>query len=272
MVMGPTHAASGAAAGMLAALWLPPGIGGAESLGATVLYGGVAAGAALLPDFDHPSSTVSRSGGVLTGTLSRAVAIISLGFRDATASSKDKHVKDGHRGLTHTLLFAIIIGCLVWWSAPYRWPAAVVIGLCLWWAILGLAGRWADRNPLWAIGVPAMSAAVAAFWMPGLANPEGLAVATVIGLVAHCLGDALTISGDPIFAPIVPIAGRRWWNFRLPTSLTIEADGIGNTVLMVLFGAATVALPLLLSPPIAPYVYDSTHWQWLGRAATWAWW
>lgn len=271
MVMGPTHAASGAAAGMLAALWLPPQYGGAESLAAAALYGGVAAGAALLPDFDHRTSTVSRSGGILTGVMHKAVDVVSLGFRDMTASNDDTPAKSGHRGLTHTLLFAVAIGLLVWWTAPNPAVAAGVISVALWWAILGLNGYWADRNPIAAIALPAGIGITAAFWMPGLANPEGLGVAVVVGLTMHCLGDALTITGTPLLAPIVPFGGKRWWNWRIPAVLTIKADGIGNAVLMLIFGAATVALPVLLSPTIAPALYQDWQWSWVGRAATWPW-
>src|SRR5699024_12320128 len=47
----------------------------------------VATGAALLPDIDHPGATVSRSGGLLTRPLSRAVSRAA-----------------GHRGGNHTPL------------------------------------------------------------------------------------------------------------------------------------------------------------------------
>lgn len=271
MVMGPTHAASGAAAGILAALWLPTEYGGAESLGAAVLYGGVAAGAALLPDFDHPTSTVSRSGGILTGLMHHVVDAVSLGFRSMTSSKDDDTAKSGHRGLTHTLLFAAIIGALVWYTATTPVVAAVVIGICLWWAILGLNGYWADRNPIYAVATPAIIAVAAAFWLPGLTNPKGLGVAIVVGLTMHCLGDALTITGTPLLAPLIPFGGKRWWSWRIPAPLTIKADGIGNAVLMMLFGGMTAALPIILSPTVAPMLYTSWQWEWIGRASTWAW-
>lgn len=64
MVMGPTHAASGAAAWLLTAPTLTAAVT-THTMHPTQAFVGAAvcAGSALLPDIDLPSSTVSRSFG-----------------------------------------------------------------------------------------------------------------------------------------------------------------------------------------------------------------
>ena len=84
---GVTHAAAGAVIGALVA---PPG---AKPLAAAVGWF-----AALLPDIDEPRS--------------------SLGSRVPVASWAI-HGLFGHRGVTHTLLFAVLAACGGWAVAPY---------------------------------------------------------------------------------------------------------------------------------------------------------
>lgn len=63
MVMGPTHAMSGAAAGLAVAQALPTSWGGVTSASEAFVYAGIAAGAALLPDLDSPQAlSVDHSG------------------------------------------------------------------------------------------------------------------------------------------------------------------------------------------------------------------
>lgn len=269
--MGPTHAASGAVAGLGIAVLLPESYGGATSFGAACIYGGVAAGAALLPDFDHHNSTVTNSGGTVTAVVHRGVDAASVAIRNATSTTRDARSKDGHRGVTHTLIFAAAFSRLTWQLSQFQWGAAAVIFLTLWWSVLGLAGRWADHNPIRSVAIPAGIAA-SAFWMPGLTAPTGLGVAVLVGLVMHCIGDALTSSGAPWFAPLIPFNGRRWWNFRLPKPLTIEANGVGNAVLFCVFSSATLVIPVCLSPLIAPTLYQEWAWPPLAVAAAWDWW
>src|SRR5690625_1275056 len=108
--MGGHHAISGAAA------WLA--LTGSASLGGYRLGGGVldlagpevlagavvAAGAALLPDIDHPSATIARSAGTASKLASSAVGSAA-----------------GHRGATHTLLAVVVFTVLGALAASLGW-------------------------------------------------------------------------------------------------------------------------------------------------------
>ncbi len=145
-MMGRTHAASGAA------VWLT-GCAVVDVGAATTLIGALLATmAALGPDIDHPNSTATRSLGQLPHRLVKRLAIKVYA---ATRTSQDDPVTDGHRGLTHTLVCAVVVGVLAgivahtligwWWGG-----AATVVGcaVTIGWAV-GAAGDALTRR-----GVP----------------------------------------------------------------------------------------------------------------------
>ncbi|HEY9472229.1 MAG TPA: metal-dependent hydrolase, partial [Mycobacteriales bacterium] len=120
--MGRTHALSGAV-GMLA---VTPAVAAlAPSLtphGPVALAAGtvVAAGAALLPDLDHPRATVARSLGPVTGALSKVVAAVSGGHRQATHSVAGVLLAAG--------LFGVAGSAGGWWA----WvPVTLLAGLAV---------------------------------------------------------------------------------------------------------------------------------------------
>src|ERR1041384_8301855 len=67
----------------------------------------LATGAALLPDLDHPSSTISRTFGPISAGASALINTISSFVYRTTRTRKDSNRDGGHRGLTHTLVFAL---------------------------------------------------------------------------------------------------------------------------------------------------------------------
>ncbi|RDI23253.1 LexA-binding, inner membrane-associated putative hydrolase [Rhodococcus sp. AG1013] len=150
MVMGPTHAMSGAAVGLAAAAIMPTDWGGPTSLAETLAWAGVCAGAALLPDLDHPQSTVARSFGVASQIASEGINAGSSAFYGLTRTVKDGARDGGHRTLTHTLGFAILLGvgvsALV---AAFARPAIIgTLFFTLGLAIRGLAGSHRMEAPL----------------------------------------------------------------------------------------------------------------------------
>ena len=157
MVMGPTHAMSGAAAGLLLPSILP---GMTATPAVSLSFAGVCAGAALLPDIDSPGSTVSRSLGVVTWGLSSAVNKLSWAYYSATAGPKDNHRDGGHRTLTHTGAFAVAtsigVTALTGWGGRYAVLAVLFFMASL--AIRGLLNDWAKSNG-W-IGIAAAAAAL----------------------------------------------------------------------------------------------------------------
>lgn len=228
MVMGPTHAVSGALVGLLVADVLPTEWGGPTSTAETFTFAAVCAGAALLPDLDTAQSTVARSFGPVSQVAARGLDRLSLGYYMLTKGRRDRSRRGGHRTMTHTALFATLLGAGV--SALVarfdRVAVVAVLFVTLGLALRGLANGWAKRNG-W-LAVTATSAVVAVLmwdWFPGEVGSVGLGVAVALGCATHCLGDAVTKEGIPFLAPFVPWRGERWWEFKMPRLLAIRAGG-----------------------------------------------
>lgn len=107
-MMGPAHSLSGAAA------WL--GVGAAAAAAGhpmpwpVVLVGAlICAGAALAPDLDHKAATISRAFGPVSRGLCEIVDKLSYAVYKATRMKGDPRRSGGHRTLTHTWLWAVLI-------------------------------------------------------------------------------------------------------------------------------------------------------------------
>ncbi|MFC4604307.1 metal-dependent hydrolase [Rhodococcus kronopolitis] len=228
MVMGPTHAVSGAVAGLVVAEFLPPEWGGPTSTAEVFTFAAVCAGAALLPDLDTTQSTVARSFGPASKVLAGGIDEGSLWFYRLTRGRRDPKRRGGHRTLTHTALFAIAVAFGV--SAlvvQFGRPAIVgTLFVTLGLALRGLAGGWAARSGWLVVTVLAAVLAMLFWsWYPDEVGSRALGVAVGLGCAVHCLGDAITKEGVPFLAPFVPWRGRRWWELRLPSMLSIRAGG-----------------------------------------------
>jgi membrane-bound metal-dependent hydrolase YbcI (DUF457 family) len=229
--------------GVLAGMPLP-----VVAMGAAVCAGG-----ALLPDIDCPGSlslkdgsTVVRAFGIAGEAVGKVMDGISLLVYNLTKSHDDPERHSGHRLLTHTAVFAFVLGMLTSLAAslPGTFVAAgttystgTVMALLIMWSCLhlslfGLFEKWTkkQRKKFSLVGVMVISAALTLvtasalpasaaggrFWWLGLAVGGGSAV--------HCLGDAITQDGVPFVWPI-PILGRRWRDLQLPSMLAIRAGG-----------------------------------------------
>lgn len=250
MVMGPTHAMSGAAGWLVLAPLIPQVTDVTLTPAQTLTGAAICAGAALLPDIDTPSSTVSRSFGPLTQLIAYGVSAVSSGVYAATRSRRDDSEIGGHRKLTHTLVGALLaaagVAALCGWGGK---PA--VIGLLfflLGLAVRGLMADWAKRAGWVVTTLVAAGGAGAAY----VGLPDGsyawLAVAVFVGVVLHCLGDMITREGAPLTWPI-PVRGRRWFEWAPPGFLRIRAGGLAEYALVLpactlLTVAAVAALAL----------------------------
>ena len=77
--------------------------------------------------------------------------------------------------------------------------------------------------------------------MPAMLSAPVMATAVGVGCVTHCVGDAVTRSGVPLFAPLVPVGGDRWGSVHLlPGPMRIRASGPGDSLVMVACVAALV--------------------------------
>lgn len=206
-MMGPSHAACGAAAWValtadyrlhLQELSIPVGWGLLDVGDAGVLTGAlVTAGAALLPDIDHPGGTVARSLPPLSTWLARVTCRIS----------------GGHRRGTHSVLGVAVFTALA--AAAQRigvpveglgrvWPLAALMSvLLIAFAVQVLAfvpDRVAKLN--WAAGIGL--GAVVGLYPP--AHEWWFPAAVGTGVLAHLAGDLVTTRGIHVLHPLrVPL-------------------------------------------------------------------
>jgi hypothetical protein len=238
-VMGRTHALTGWCAG----LGIAPLIGHGDLAG-SLLVGLVTAGFALLPDFDHRHSTASRYLGPLTGLLSWFLRKSSRYVYAITKGPRDEPVTGEHRHLSHTVLFAAVIGYFTAGATELggKWA---VLGVALFAVLLAEAalGDWVavvfSGAVLWWLYSFGLEAALNR--LEGLSGVLGIAVA--VGCFVHCLGDAVTVSGCPFLFPL-PIAGETWYELRPPRWLRFRTGGPVESLFM--FPVVAVGALLLI--------------------------
>ncbi|ADH66076.1 MULTISPECIES: metal-dependent hydrolase [Nocardiopsis] len=189
-MMGHSHALSGVV-GWMAVVPLVQGrefLGLSFHLGPGEIIAGslVCAGAALLPDLDHKSATVTKTYGKVTEVLSGM-----LGF-----------LFGGHRMGTHSFFFAVLMGVLVQLLALWSELAVqVFVFLLIGIALQGL-GFGLDKNKVASGVINAMATAgiTLALFTAGV-NYSWLGLAVAFGVVLHFFGDMITKMGVPIFWP-----------------------------------------------------------------------
>lgn len=186
--MGSTHAVSGAAAWVAVTATVPvlPGLGWFPLDPVAVCTGTlVCAGAALLPDADHPNATIAHAVPVLGKAATGAVGSLT----------------GGHRQGLHSVLAAVGVWFAALWLGTLMWaPAAegpsLAIGVAVATAallavtvrVLGLVAGW----PLaWLCG--ALGSAALVWFLPEQAG--WFPVCVTLGFVVHLLGDFLTVGG-----------------------------------------------------------------------------
>ncbi|MHA6625119.1 metal-dependent hydrolase [Pseudonocardia sichuanensis] len=248
-MLGVSHALSGAALG-LAVVGLVPGIG--ESAGSVLTFAAVCAGAALLPDLDHPSSTVTRRFAVASWLACYAVRPLSRLVYDLTRGRRDTG-RGSHRGLTHTVVGAVLLG-LALNLASARFGTPVLVGtlfVCLALAIKGLDALVPGPPSL--VIAAGLTYAVEHVVPGGTAGTAGwLGTAVTLGMVVHSVGDAVTESGAPLLWPL-PIRQRHWYPVGSPRPLRFRTGGKVEAWLVA--PALTLAVFLLVAfvvPGVAP--------------------
>jgi membrane-bound metal-dependent hydrolase YbcI (DUF457 family) len=238
MCMGKTHARQGVPAGIALAAFTPPLIGTPLPLALATAVTSLVIGAAVFPDIDHPEATVAHAYGPITHTLAKAIHGVSGTVYSLTRTRRDRDRDGGHRGLTHTLLFAAGMGVLTWWavSAFWLWAAAGILFVFSTFAVRALAGKWAHRHPLWTAAGAAWCAGAQTLFLWSAGQPEltarwlGLAVAA--GCVVHMVGDCMTTQGCPVFFP-VPIGGQVWRMVGTPRFLRFDTAADSGVELLL---------------------------------------
>lgn len=198
-MLGYSHATSGALAWLAAAPALnqvATAIGQDALTPQEVLVGAVAcAGAALIPDLDHPSATIAYTFGPISKSVSKLTALLA----------------GGHRQGTHSLLFSVGFGILcyvVGLSTDFfgsDTPAMVLMFLLAAFAFRGLnlvlPGTSSTFKGLVVILQAAALTWVMANYLMTDMNWWWLGLAGALGCIMHLVGDSLTPEGVPWFYP-----------------------------------------------------------------------
>ncbi|GLZ80970.1 membrane protein [Actinorhabdospora filicis] len=236
MVMGPTHALSGAAV-WLAGSAIADAFYDFHQTPAELVVGTiVCAGGSLLPDLDcagrvlknRGGSTVARAFGPVTMVMAEATERIAWGFYSITRTKKDGKRNNGHRTLTHTWFFAALIGVLFGWLG-WKFGKPAVIPILFFMIGLAMRGLMAEvaREKGWF--VVTVVSGVGAFGAARLLPPDGRAywligVAVAAGCVIHTLGDIITKMGCPLFFPL-PIKKQVWFEIGVPDKMAVKVGG-----------------------------------------------
>lgn len=259
MVMGPTHALSGAVAWLAGAGLTASMLDRPQSSKELAVYTAVCAGSALLPDLDcsgrvtanRGGATVARTFGVVSLFLAECVEKFSLGVYLMTRTRKDGKRKNGHRTFTHTWVFAGLLGygatLLV---ARYGRPAMIaVLFLTVGLAVRGLMADWARRSGWLLTTLVSVSATFLALQvLPAGLDYSLLGIAVGVGCLVHTIGDMITKAGCPVLWP-VPIGRRLWFEFSLPDPIAVRAGGaFERGALMPLLGVGAVAAAVYQIP------------------------
>ncbi|MBT8227914.1 MAG: metal-dependent hydrolase [Dactylosporangium sp.] len=262
-MMGPSHALSGAAAWLSGSLALEHlGLFHQTSLQLAVGTA-MCAGGALLPDMDvsgkvtanKGGATVAHTFGVVSLFLAECVEKLSLGVYNLTRRSGDPRRHNGHRTLTHTLVFNIALGAgtIALCAVFGKWAVIGVLFFTFAMALRGLFEKWAKRAGWIIVTLAAAAAAFGTYQqLPGGRGYPALGVALGVGGIVHLLGDLLTDRGCPLFWPI-PIRRKKLWHcVGVPDALAVKVGGKVEVLgLRTTFTAvAVLAGGLLLAPPL----------------------
>lgn len=126
----------------------------------------VAAVASYVPDIEHENSTAGRAVGKAPSKIVRKIA-------------------GGHRGLTHSLFFALLTSTLMWWIMDDRF------GVRMQWFMQALIGDVFTGN--WS--------GIWYHYLVLLGLVHSLAHAVFVGVHAHIFCDLLTVQGTAYLSP-----------------------------------------------------------------------
>lgn len=249
-----SHATSGAALGLAVAGFAPQVAAVTPSPGSVLTFAAVCAGAALLPDLDHPSSVATRRFSVFSWLACRVIRPLSAVVYDLTRGRRDTG-KGTHRGLTHTAVGALLLGLAVT-LASAAWGTPVLLAtlfVCLALAVKGLDALVPGPPSL-------VVAALLTFgvqeWVPGgVGGTAGwLGTAVTLGMLVHAVGDAVTDAGVPLLWP-VPVRGRTWYPVGSPRAVRFRAGGAVESWLVApALTVGTLVLAVLVVPGVLPVV------------------
>lgn len=252
-MMGGHHAASGAAAWVAVTSSTPVALGWYPVSEVGVLTGAlVCAGAALLPDVDHRSGTIAQSLPGVSGPLTRLVAGLT----------------GGHRQATHSLLGVAAFTAVAWLAGLVSVRTAtfgdVLVGpgvltvLLVAFALraLRLIRRgwwWPWLSSVTLAGLVALFAPEEWYWMPFCVG---------LGCAVHVLGDLLTTRGVPLLWPLRFRSPR--WVRRHRWLVFDDVWRSGGNLAVPLLGDAGSWREWVVMTPVSLYAVVGVGWAVLG--------
>lgn len=188
-MLGRNHAVY-AAAGWTAA-WPHLGWTGADLSDPALLAvtAGIAAGAGVVPDLDHPDSRATRHFGLLS-------RVVAKGLESASG---------GHRWGTHSLLFAVLLAAATYSSRwlPYSiglWAAVLCCSFCCSVGAALIGPSLGFRMP-WPVSAAALICPGWYVWAHYDRVAPVLWLIAAGGVVVHVVCDAVTKGGVPVLWP-----------------------------------------------------------------------
>ncbi|MFI6512409.1 metal-dependent hydrolase [Streptosporangium sp. NPDC050855] len=180
----------------------------------------ICAGAAMLPDLDHPSATIAQTFGPVTWALSKAVSWLA----------------GGHRNITHSLAFAVAAGFGAHYLAntyPLGRDIMVIllIGLALRAVGIAIPGK-KFASAMLNVG---MTGGLFIVFRSDNVGYAWLGLAVAIGCLTHVAGDCCTERGCPVLWPI----RRKWllpWKIGIKTGRAFEQKFLGPVLSVVVLG------------------------------------
>ena len=260
MATGPTHAMSGLAAWAAVTALADTHAIGQLSPKTWVVGATLAAGAALLPDIDHPKSTVAATFGAISPAISAAISGFSGVVYRLTRTKKDSDREGTHRGLTHTAVFALLAGIAT--TAVVQSSQGGALGVLMFFfaglAVRGIAHTWSARSDALLIGLASLLLTAACWAWTGNQPTQAAAfgVAVMIGCIAHFIGDAITEQGCPMLWP-VPLGGKTWYPVAPPKKLRMRTGGAVELAIIgpgLTLAAAALTCVVLYRLGVAPWL------------------
>ncbi|MGW5642724.1 metal-dependent hydrolase [Saccharopolyspora sp. NPDC003752] len=247
MATGPTHAMSGVAAWAAVTALADTHALGQLSPKTWVVGATLSAGAALLPDIDHPKSTVASTFGAVSRGASAGISGFSGFVYRLTRTKHDSNREGTHRGFTHTVVFAVLAGLIT--TAIVQTSQGTALGVLMFFfaglAVRGLLHTWSSSKDALMITVASVLLTLACWAWAGdqPTNAAAFGVAVMIGCIAHFIGDAITEQGCPMLWP-VPLSGKTWYPVAPPKAMRMRT---GGKVEMVLVGPGLTIAAVVLS-------------------------
>jgi membrane-bound metal-dependent hydrolase YbcI (DUF457 family) len=198
----------------------------------------VAAGSAIIPDVDHPGSTIAHTLGPVTRLLARLVSWTGGAIRRVTCGCCEPD--GGHRAVTHTALFAVILGGLV---SLLGWRLGHWAGLGTVWLATGLGARaMLTRKACGAFGAVLLATIITlAVHVTSDGGWWWVGVPVAWGTFAHSVGDSLTHHGSPLLWPL-RLRGCRWTMVGSPRWMRFRTGRLAEKVIFSLLFLAGLGI------------------------------